>query len=306
MEKTSMVEYADAISSWAQSSYVWRSILATKEVVIQGSRVQLGSAHTPSIGKDPWLSDLNDGFVSSNLNDELATALVSSLMMPNQWVWDYDVVSDIFNSRDKELIMKIPLSSPRDNDLWYWLADPGAAIRFIAIIRHFLYQWQTAKQQRFDINDDAHRLVHGALCWEKPKFGWVKCNVDAVVFASQGKIGFGCVIRNSEGCFLAASCAGMAGNFGAREAEALGIRQALSWLKKLQFPCVIIEMDCLQVFRTLVENFSGPNGFGLIIEDCQSLAKSIGEVHFLFVRRYANLAAHFVAMAAGSMPSPQE
>ena len=65
-------------------SYVWRSILAAKEVVIQGTRVQVGSGHTLSIGKDPWLPDLNDGFVSSNLNEEVIAAHVNSLMMPNQ------------------------------------------------------------------------------------------------------------------------------------------------------------------------------------------------------------------------------
>ena len=86
--------------------------------------MQVGSAHTLSIGKDPWLPDLNDGFVSSNLNEELVAASVSSLMMPNQRVWDYDVVSNIFNSRDKELILKILLSSRRDDDVWYWLAEP--------------------------------------------------------------------------------------------------------------------------------------------------------------------------------------
>ncbi|KAK9195743.1 hypothetical protein WN943_003868 [Citrus x changshan-huyou] len=295
-------------------SYVWRSILAAKEVVVQGSRVQVGSGHSISIGKDPWLPDLQDGCVSTNLNEELAAARVSSLMMPHQRVWDYDVVSDIFNLRDKELILKIPLSSRREEDMWYWMADPrgcysvrscykvlnpitpdsGANVwrklwnlqvpnkvkNFIWRAAHnvlptatnliskrvdvpstcsvcnayeetvlhslvacsfaqscwnsssvgfvgycstfldwlaqvfircskeecniammicwqiwvnrnnkvwnntacsvcqilnsagqFLYQWQAAKRQVFDINDDTHRLVHGALCWEKPKFG---------------------------------------------------------------------------------------------------------------------------------------
>ena len=105
-------------------SYVCRSILAAKEVVIQGSMVHVGSGHTVSISKDHWLPDLNDGFVSSYLNEELVVAPVNSLMMPNQRAWDYDVVSNIFNSRDKELIMKIPLSSRRDDDVWCWLADP--------------------------------------------------------------------------------------------------------------------------------------------------------------------------------------
>ena len=171
---------------------------------------------------------------------------------------------------------------------------------------HLLFQWQAAKKQLYDVNDDGHRMIHGALCWEKPKFGWVKCNVDVVVFASQGRIGFGCVIRNSEGSFLTARCAGMTGSFGVREAEALGIREALSWIKEIQFPCVIIEMDCLQVFQALVEESAGLNVFGLIIEDCRTLVKSIGEVQFSFVRRSANFAAHSVARAASSLLGSQE
>ena len=104
-------------------SYVWRSILAAKEVVVQGSRVQVGSSRSISIGKDSWLPDLQDGCVSTNLNEELAAAPVNNLMMPHQRAWDYDVVSDIFNLRDKELILKIPLSSRRAEDVWYWMAD---------------------------------------------------------------------------------------------------------------------------------------------------------------------------------------
>lgn len=104
-------------------NYVWRSIMAAKEVVVQGSRVQVGSGRSLSIGKDPWLPDLKDGCVSTNLNEELAAAPVSSLMMPHQRAWDYDAISDIFNLRDKELILKIPLSSRREADVWYWMAD---------------------------------------------------------------------------------------------------------------------------------------------------------------------------------------
>ena len=60
-------------------------------------------------------------------------------------------------------------------------------------------------------------------------------------------------------------------------------------------------MDNLQVFQALTENFSSPNGFGLIIDECQSLAMSLGEVQFSFVRRSVNLAAHSIARAGGSM-----
>lgn len=62
------------------------------------------------------------------------------------------------------------------------------------------------------------------------------------------------------------------------KAEALGIRETLSWLKRLQFPCIILETDCLRVFQALVEKFSGPNGFGLIIDECRALLMSKEEV----------------------------
>ena len=58
------------------------------------------------------------------------------------------------------------------------------------------------------------------------------------------------------------------------------------------------------MFQALVEEFSGPNGFGLIIEECQALTMSIGEVQFSFVRRSVNFAAHSVTRAGGCMSDP--
>lgn len=51
-------------------------------------------------------------------------APVCNLMMVDQRRWDYDVVTDLFNARNRDLIMKISLSTRRDRDVWYWLANP--------------------------------------------------------------------------------------------------------------------------------------------------------------------------------------
>lgn len=48
--------------------------------------------------------------------------------------------------------------------------------------------------------------------------------------------------------------------------------EILNWLKGLQFPHVVIKMDCLQVYNALVDKLSSPNSFGLIIDDCRALA----------------------------------
>lgn len=430
-------------------SFVWRSILAAKDVVVSGSRIQIGSGQNVLIGQEPWLPDINSGFTSSLLNEELAVAKVSSLMVPNQRCWDLDVIADIFNSRDKDLILQIPLSNRRESDVWYWLHDPCGAysvrscykylthkdtnsssriwkslwklevpgkvrnflwraatnvlstaenlvqrrvdimptcslchacsetvthallecgfakscwmssavgslghyssflewlesifstysrencqlaamicwriwiqrndrlwnqrsssvLQVLNYAGRFLFQWQSARKQLFLADVNVVNGNHGAVCWEKPCFGWLKCNVDAAIFKAQGKFSVGCVIRNSGGEFVTARCECFPGIFDSREAEALGIREALSWVKRLQLPNVIIEMDNLQVFQALTENFSSPNGFGLIIEECQSLAKSLGEVQFSFVRRSANFAAHSIARAGGSMSGPRE
>ncbi|KAH9767473.1 reverse transcriptase domain-containing protein [Citrus sinensis] len=44
-------------------------------------------------------------------------------MIPNHRMWDYDLVKDVFNRRDQDCILQIPLSSRSNCDTWYWLPD---------------------------------------------------------------------------------------------------------------------------------------------------------------------------------------
>lgn len=87
-----------------------------------GSR--LAAIITLLMGSDPWLPYAENGFISTSLNERIVTAPISSLMVLEQCRWDYDVVVDLFDTRDKNLILQIPLISRRDNDVWYWMADP--------------------------------------------------------------------------------------------------------------------------------------------------------------------------------------
>lgn len=168
-----------------------------------------------------------------------------------------------------------------------------------------LFQWQQAKKNTFIIYEPA-ALNHGSMYWERPREGWFKCNVDAATFHSRGKVSFGAVIRCSEGRFFAAKCTPLLGHFGACEAKALGVREALSWIKCIHALPIIIEIDCLEVFNAISNNTVYPNGFGLVIDGCRALARSIGEVTFSFVRRSANTVAHIIARVGGSMSGPSE
>ncbi|KAH9802749.1 reverse transcriptase domain-containing protein [Citrus sinensis] len=104
-------------------SYVWRSILAAQPAIRQGSRIQIGGGQQTSIGSAPWLPDNDSDFTTSNLPASISSATVDSLMVPNQRRWDFDAVDDIFNTRDRDLIRRIPLSSRVDKDNWFWLPD---------------------------------------------------------------------------------------------------------------------------------------------------------------------------------------
>ena len=129
--------------------------------------------------------------------------------------------------------------------------------------------------------------------------GWLKCNVDAGIFRSEGRVSFGGVIRDSGGGFIAVKCQSFPGSFHPHEAKALAVREALSWIKHLQLSKIIIEIDCLNVYSALISQSASPNGFGLIIADCRVIAQLIGKVRFSFVRRSVNAAAHSVARVEG-------
>ena len=108
------------------------------------------------------------------------------------------------------------------------------------------------------------------------------------------------------GQVFCSKCALLLGRFEAREAEALGVKEALSWIKSIHALPIIIEIDCLEVFNAISNNTVYPNGFGLVIDGCRALARSIGEVTFSFVRRSANTVAHIIARVGGSMSGPSE
>ena len=65
-----------------------------------------------------------------------------------------------------------------------------------------LIDWKMASTAQYDNVqtgcDDATKT------WRKPDIGWLKCNVDVVIFSQQGLIRYGCVIRNEHGSLIAA------------------------------------------------------------------------------------------------------
>lgn len=94
----------------------------------------------------------------------------------------------------------------------------------VSSANHFLRDWKEAQAK------DKDRRIRGALgarMWSKPKEGWLKIKIDAAVFLD-GSVGVSAVVRDDQACFVAARGRRISGAWQPREAEALGLKEALS------------------------------------------------------------------------------
>lgn len=105
------------------SSYMWRSILEAQDLIKMGSRRSIGNGASTKIWHIPWLSCVENGYLTTSMPEELEESVVQSLMNMKLTGWDYDVLNDICNARDRDLILKIPISIRRKADSWFWLQD---------------------------------------------------------------------------------------------------------------------------------------------------------------------------------------
>lgn len=99
-------------------SYVWRSILESQTLLKEGASKIIGNGLTIDIMNDPWLPCELDLYITT-VHDAIKGQKVSCLMSMTDDSWDVDVVRDIFNDRDANLILSIPLRRTED-DVWFW------------------------------------------------------------------------------------------------------------------------------------------------------------------------------------------
>lgn len=106
-------------------SFVWRSIFEAKSLVAEGCRWRLGSGESINITGQPWLQENCNPYVST-VSPVLRDKKVASLLCMDSKEWDIEVVRDVFNERDQECILKIPLSADSSEDVMFWnLEDSG-------------------------------------------------------------------------------------------------------------------------------------------------------------------------------------
>lgn len=114
--------------------------------------------------------------------------------------------------------------------------------------------WRNARQVLCtDVCTEQQRARTLACKWKPPLEGVIKVNVDASLFKNSDTFKIGMVARNHRGEFMAGKVICLVASTSVLEAEALGVREALSWIKEqhLQQQRVEVESDSLLVVRAI-------------------------------------------------------
>lgn len=82
-----------------------------------------------------------------------------------------------------------------------------------------------------------------------------------------------------------------------REAEAMGVREAMSWTKQKEWQWVILETDAQVVTRAVADGIN-ITPFGAIVNEIRTYLQHLPSVKFDFVKRNGNMSTHILAMKA--------
>lgn len=111
------------------------------------------------------------------------------------------------------------------------------------------------------------------------------------------------MVRNDKGEVVDARSRGYMGRVSSENAEAISVREALSWTKESNWQEVTIETDCLLVVQALRSSDLMLSYFGRIIKECKLIIENLKDRHVsvVFVKRSANRVADFLAKATHSI-----
>lgn len=96
-------------------SYVWRSLLSARNVILEGSRWRVRNGTKISVSSSKWLSHrpIFNG-------EERLSCMVSNFIDTNTWQWDRAKVYEIFAPRTRKEILATPLRRSRMRDALIW------------------------------------------------------------------------------------------------------------------------------------------------------------------------------------------
>ncbi|XP_062099674.1 uncharacterized protein LOC133805509 [Humulus lupulus] len=89
----------------------------------------------------------NNSFLEAGLGKSVSSLLISGVK-----AWDVDILTDLFNDRDRELITNIPLSVNVEQDTWHWSKEVSRLFTVQSaynLLKYLHGQWYTDNNSGF-------------------------------------------------------------------------------------------------------------------------------------------------------------
>ncbi|KAA3480901.1 reverse transcriptase [Gossypium australe] len=101
------------------SSYVWRSIWATKKSLAEGLSWRVGTGTNISVFEDAWVPNYANRLLMSDVVNAHFVK-VAELISNTERNWNEDLIKNTFPDAEAELILQIPLALEAHDDLLVW------------------------------------------------------------------------------------------------------------------------------------------------------------------------------------------
>lgn len=188
------------------------------------------------------------------------------------------------------------------NDI-VWQQKSKEYVEIVTSAVQVLNNWESAQDKSFDNTIGFLTQADGDVHWKQPQIGIVKVNTDAALFDDLNRYSYAIVARDHEGAMMEAMSSCRPGSLNPETAEAIGIREALSWVKSKNWPATVVETDCLSVVQAIRCSSINLSYLGRVIDQCKQLLVDLKSrnVTLKFVKRSANLVAHYIARYSSSI-----
>lgn len=204
------------------------------------------------------------------------------------------------HTSDQILVLLWRIWSRRNDILWnVGPMDPTSIVRRASQIS---MEWTVSR--RTSIADQLQSPQPSPSSWIAPRQGFFKCNTDAATFAYSSSAGFGAIIRDCRGTFIAASATPFTSLPPVRECEARALINAMRWVGSRGLTHVVFETDAKVVADAIYDTSRDYSEFGDIIEDIRNLLLTHGNFSIHAVGRQANEAAHALARHSRFLSCP--
>ncbi|XP_060962040.1 uncharacterized protein LOC133032190 [Cannabis sativa] len=164
--------------------------------------------------------------------------------------------------------------------------------------QNFLNNYKSTQQLSLPAGLSPPATPSISKAWSPPPPTCLKLNVDAAFDEACNKIGFGAIIRDSNGNITAGMSHPINGCCLPQEMEAKGLFYSLKWARQLNFKVDMVETDSLILANALRKSTSNRSSFQDLIFAVQTELSYLPTVCVNHVYRDGNQAAHGLAKQA--------